>query len=159
MIKPIPSCPGYFVTETGEIYNQYGRRLRPGKTSRGYLLFVANNKGHRRSTYVHHAVAEAYLGPRPPGAQVLHANDVKTDNRIENLRYGTHFDNVQDAQRNGRYLVGGRNPAAKLTGAQVTEIRQRRNNGESLLRLGQEFGISVSYTAQLCRGERWKELV
>ena len=53
--------------------------------------------------YVHHLVAEAFIRPRKAGEYVLHANDDALDNRVENLRYGTHQENIQDSVRNGRH--------------------------------------------------------
>jgi len=35
--------------------------------------------------------------------EVCHINDIKTDNRLCNLRYGTRSDNMEDAVRNGRH--------------------------------------------------------
>ena len=50
---------------------------------------------------VHHLVLEAFVGPRPEGAIGLHWNDDPTDNRVENLRWGTYSDNNHDRVRNG----------------------------------------------------------
>lgn len=50
---------------------------------------------------VHHLVLEAFVGPRPDGAIGLHWNDNPQDNRVENLRWGSHSDNNNDRVRNG----------------------------------------------------------
>lgn len=52
---------------------------------------------------VHVLVLEAFVGPRPPGMECLHSNDVGTDNRLSNLRWGTHSENLNDLVRNGRH--------------------------------------------------------
>ena len=57
--------------------------------------------GRGRTHAVHRLVAETFLGPAPKGAEVLHANDVGTDNRVENLRWGTRSENLRDAVSNG----------------------------------------------------------
>lgn len=44
----------------------------------------------------------AFVGPRPEGLNVCHLNDDPWDNRLENLYYGTHSQNMQDQVRNGR---------------------------------------------------------
>jgi len=54
---------------------------------------------HRR--YIHHLVLEAFVGPRPPGTECCHRNDIKTDNRLENLRWDTSSANMYDRVRNG----------------------------------------------------------
>jgi hypothetical protein len=50
----------------------------------------------QRHAYVHHLMAEAFIGPRPPGEQVLHKDDDGFHNRIDNLRYGTEEENKMD---------------------------------------------------------------
>ncbi|WP_165605652.1 HNH endonuclease [Mycobacterium kubicae] len=54
--------------------------------------------GHKR--YVHAFVAEAWHGPRPEGALILHYDDNPQHPGATNLRYGSHADNARDAQRN-----------------------------------------------------------
>jgi len=50
----------------------------------------------------HRLVCEAFHGPAPAGKPlVLHFNDVKTDNRAINLRWGNAAENMADAERNG----------------------------------------------------------
>lgn len=50
----------------------------------------------RRHAYVHHLVAEAFIGPRPDGCAVLHTNDDGFDNRLANIRYGDRDENEMD---------------------------------------------------------------
>ncbi|MBB0990059.1 hypothetical protein G6009_00955 [Dietzia sp. SLG510A3-30A2] len=52
---------------------------------------------------VHKLVAEAFIGPCPEGALVLHFDDDRSNNHVENLRYGTHGDNRFDSVRNGTH--------------------------------------------------------
>lgn len=49
---------------------------------------------------VHQLVLEAFVGPRPKAKQgslidVLHINGDPTDNRLENLKYGTRGENIK----------------------------------------------------------------
>ncbi|MCE2925997.1 MAG: HNH endonuclease [Phycisphaeraceae bacterium] len=55
------------------------------------------------------AMLLAFVGPppSPDKKQACHRNDVPTDDRIENLYWGSASDNVLDAVRNGR-LNGSR---------------------------------------------------
>lgn len=49
-----------------------------------------------RHAYVHHLMAEAFLGPRPAGVLVLHKDDNGFNNVIDNLRYGDRDENECD---------------------------------------------------------------
>jgi HNH endonuclease len=52
--------------------------------------------------YLHHLVAEAWHGPRPDGAPVLHHDDDPLNPEADNLRFGSHAENAADARRNRR---------------------------------------------------------
>ncbi|AVO25175.1 HNH endonuclease [Rhodococcus phage Finch] len=62
-----------------------------------------------KKQWVHIVVAEAFIGPRTPGIEVRHMNGVSSDNRAENLRYGTRSQQRLDDVRNGVH------PMAKKT--------------------------------------------
>lgn len=49
-----------------------------------------------RFAYVHHLVAEAFIGPRPEGLMILHKDDNTFDNRAAHLRYGDRDENELD---------------------------------------------------------------
>lgn len=85
-----------------------GRRSRRkgvvlrGTTSGGYLQIRLCCDGVRTRRSIHHVVAEAFIGPRPPGMWVLHNDDNRLNNAASNLRYGTPRENSQDAILNGK---------------------------------------------------------
>lgn len=124
-----------------------GRVLRPCLGSHGYPTVSIG--GATRP--VHSLWAEAFLGPRLPGQQVRHLNDIKTDNRPDNIKYGTQAENSADAIRNGR-------TNAKLTRARVLEIRRRRANGERGKDLAAEFGVVKSTISSIATGKHWAHL-
>lgn len=47
-------------------------------------------------------VLETFVGLRPSGMYCLHWDDTRTNNHLNNLRWGTPKDNMTDAARNGR---------------------------------------------------------
>jgi hypothetical protein len=54
---------------------------------------------------VHRLVLAAFVGPCPPGMVSLHWDDVPTNNRLGNLRYGTRSENQHDRVRNGHHYL------------------------------------------------------
>ena len=72
----------------------------------GYVQFhtpVSPGSKQRIRDYLHTWVLTAFVGPRPPGGVARHLNDVRTDNRLENLVWGSRSDNMNDAYRNERF--------------------------------------------------------
>lgn len=51
----------------------------------------------RHKFLVHVLVAWAFLGDKPEGHDVAHLNHCSTDNRLVNLAYVPHGENVRDA--------------------------------------------------------------
>lgn len=115
---------------------QAGQVITPGKRGKGYLAFRANGAGARpnRSISAHVAVAEAFLGPCPPGMQVDHIDGDKTNNAAANLRYATGSENVRAAHAAGRNKSG-------ITDADVVFIRQMRKAGVPQSYLAAYFGV------------------
>lgn len=68
-------------------------------TYRRVQLMVNGQKITKR---VHILVAEAFLGPCPPGMEVAHADDIGDHNWLGNLSYQTHADNCADRGRERR---------------------------------------------------------
>jgi hypothetical protein len=138
---------------------QVGHVLAGTKDAYGYVrvkLCAAPGKHYTKKA--HHVVAEAFIGPRPDGLEVNHINGVRDDNRPENLEYVTHLANVHDAvaKRNSYSKPGERNPRAKLTWAQVNDIRARLASGERQCDLARAYQVDKTTMSSLARGETWR---
>ena len=90
----------FLVSDDGRVLDVWQPALlsQSGSHKQGYLR--VSLRGRQR--YVHQLVLEAHVGPRPRGMNVLHANDIPWDNRLENLRWGTQSENLKEATVNGR---------------------------------------------------------
>ncbi|MGJ5667773.1 NUMOD4 motif-containing HNH endonuclease [Rhodococcus aetherivorans] len=67
----------------------------------GHLIVSLSKNLYRRHFRVHTLVAEAFIGPRPAGTECCHNNGIASDNRVENLRWDTHTENMRDTVRHG----------------------------------------------------------
>lgn len=72
--------------------------LRPGK-QKGYHHVSLSIGGVETSYLVHRLVAAAFLGPASAGMEVDHINEDHGDNRVENLRYLSRFENASRSTR------------------------------------------------------------
>ena len=102
-------------------------------------------KAHRLSWHLH-------FGPFRDGLWVLHHCDNPRCVNPSHLFLGTPKDNMQDMMSKGR----GKNPNAKLTEAQVHEIREiRKTDGRNQSVLAKQYGISQSAISRIIIGKTW----
>ena len=79
-----------------------GRVLHPTPGALGRLSVSLSN-GRAVVRLVHHLVLEAFVGPRPDGAECCHGDGDASNNRLSNLRWDTHRANVLDAVAHGTH--------------------------------------------------------
>ena len=106
-------------------------------TLNGYCQVALWRKGKRKIHLVHRLVLRAFVGECPRNMEVRHLNSIKTDNRLCNLAYGTHSENVIDT------IKLGRNSRQKLTPAIVIEVRKKLHNGALVKSLAKEYNVSI----------------
>lgn len=106
-LRRLPSDPRYSISEDGVVYGITGKPLTV-QDHHGYRTVNLTNKYKARRLFIHRMVLEAFVGPCPPGMEVLHINGVRDDNRLANLRYGTRSENMIDALRHGTHPMASR---------------------------------------------------
>jgi HNH endonuclease len=164
----VPGYPAYEASSLGQIRRCIASKRGPVglimKTQIdrwGYAKISLSRAGKYRCTQVHRVVAETFLGPPPNHPyqryQVAHWDGDKQNNRSNNLRWATARENAQDRDRHGRPtgIQGERHHAAKLTNAQVVELRKRSDSGERGSDLAIEFGVSRPTISEIIRGKSW----
>ena len=144
------SSLGAVRTVAGRILAQYSDEF-----CFGYLRVTLCHKGRKKIGRVHRLVAEAFLGPIPPGMETLHGPGGKFDNRLVNLSYGTHKKNINDKDRDGTALLGERCNGAKLTDPQIFEIRSAHAAGVSQPELAKRYGVVQSNISRIVNGRTW----
>lgn len=78
-----------------------GRILKPNRGSKGHYRVNLFKDGTPTMAYIHQIVARAFVQNPESRPLVRHLDDVKENNRADNLAWGTHSDNRKDALRNG----------------------------------------------------------
>ena len=127
-------------------------RLLSQKSKNGYLEVNLWQSGKGTSIEVHRLVLNAFAGPCPSGYQCRHLNGKRSDNRVDNLRWGTVAENMADREAHGKNHRGERHASAKLTDAQVRQVRAHTG---SLTALARQFGVSKGALSLIRLGKRW----
>ena len=173
------------VTSDGRIFRRYlVNKKRPekgftgfreAKPSKGWLGYFLVGVGSRKIAYVHRLVAEAFL-PNPLGAtEVDHVDGNKSNNRIENLRWVSHKENINNPNTRwrGRKVwtnIQGFNPKTNHKTAIFTNLREasdwitpegKKINPVSLLNyLNKKITYwNYYWTAKLVTGEEYRKLL
>lgn len=114
----------YQVSDQGNVKGPKGYILKPQARRHGYLAVYLYKDGCPRGhESIHRLVAEAFL-PKPEGAtEVNHIDEDKQNNRVSNLEWVTHSENMR------RGTVPARIGAAGLNGKTSRPIAQYTRDG------------------------------
>jgi len=108
------------------------RIIKQGIGSSKYLYVVLCNGFNNKSFTVHSLIAMAFLNHKPNGHKLVvdHINNIKTDNRLENLQIITHRKNSSKDKKG----------TSKYTGVSYNKINKKWNsfiyNGNNNINLG-----------------------
>lgn len=113
-LRELLDYPGYFVGDDGSVWTSKakgGNDRRPGRrgdlkplklqrNKRGYCHVGLDVGGTNKMRFVHQLVLEVFVGPKPDGMEACHYPDQdKANNRLGNLRWDTHAENMRDDYR------------------------------------------------------------
>ena len=74
-----------------------GKMLKQRIDDTGYYSVVLCKNGKAKTKRVHVLVCSAFHGPKPIGMEVLHLDGTRTNNRADNLKWGTRSENMKDS--------------------------------------------------------------
>jgi hypothetical protein len=169
-MKQIPGYPDYFVTKDGRIFsntlagfqwktgNRKLRELKPATNNKGYLYLTIHNKSGSKSALVHRLVLMTFV-PQPAGKPcACHINGKCTENRLDNLYWGSHSDNMQDRRKHGTANWGERNGRAKYTAEKMLEIDRLLKSGLRQFEVAKIVGVDSETVARIKYRRNWKHL-
>ncbi len=121
------------------------------------------NLGIGNNNFRSHRIAwELTNGPIPPKMNVLHHCDVRACCNPSHLYLGTQKENRRDADLRGKTNLpkGSAHPNAKLTEAQVIEIRSTWKPWVYTARmLSAKYGVKKSVIVDILNGKTWKHIL
>jgi len=131
-----------------------GKILSPVKHVGGHLVV---SLGRNNLIFVHRLVLMAFHRMPAEGEECRHLDGNKTNNCIDNLVWGTRFENIAD-----RKVLGEENPArgersarAKFAERDVHFIRSEVERGRSFAQIARDLGASRSAVGKVAMGYTW----
>ena len=151
-----PRTPEDFWAKVGPPDHRGCRRWLSRKHhSRGYgtVFWEGKIQFAHRVAWMLHARQEV-----PPGLWVLHSCSVRACCAPEHLRVGTPQENAADAAHENRGARGSRCHHAKLTEAQVDQLRDVWRTGWwTQQELADLYGITQGQVSRVVRQVNWKD--
>jgi len=97
----IEDSPNYSINPDGDIRNNGTGKIIKKVYSKGYLYCGLFSNGVRKFFFRHRLVAKAFI-PNPENKpEVNHKNGKPDDNKVDNLEWATHAENVKHAYDTG----------------------------------------------------------
>jgi len=149
----IPTHPLYEASRDGMV-RRIGKlnALKPWTHKSGHLYLRLNKKTRQ----VHHLIIEAFGTPKEhPSHEVRHLNGVPSDNRIDNLEWGTRKQNIFD------YIeLKGRHMCRNATSAEIAKSIKLEHDGKfgTGVRLSKKYGVSIHTVSEIKKGKTFKYL-
>jgi hypothetical protein len=162
--RPIHGYDGYFITHDARAFSTKvdpdGREIFGRTSEKGYLFYYMRRPGGARRdarVLAHRLVLMAHVGPAPEGRPLaLHSDGDKTNNHVDNLRWGSAMDNVRDAQAHGTHNsalpVGTDHHCARLTPDIVRAIRASSRPQRELAAM---YGVEQGTISAANTGRTW----
>lgn len=173
--RPVVGFEGvYEISSSGRVRRvlrssgtQAGRILRPQyRNPHGYPCVVLYRNQKARCCFLHHLVAAAFFGPRPPGNEVNHKDGNKRNSNVINLEYVSPSQNRKHAVDTGLLYVpperrarGQKIGVSKLDPGKIEAILKEHEEGVHVVTLAHRYGVSRQTIWKITSRRTWKEVI
>ncbi len=141
-----------------------GQRLHPSLSNTGYYYVNLRKDGRLYPRRVHRMLLETFVEPRPVGFECRHLDGNKTNNKLENLKWGTPKENSEDMVRHGTsnkgktflYKRGEENPFSRFKNGEVWLIKKILSKTSlPQHRIAKMFKTNQTQISQIKRKQIW----
>lgn len=151
--------PGYWVNRKGEILGRKGKKLKSGKSTKGYPQIFLKTKQVKKGFSIHRLVAKYFIYNDNPEIknQVNHIDGNKENNSVENLEWCSNKENHEHKMRNNLNvaLKGSEHHNSVLTEKDVIDIFKSKEPYNKLIK---KYNISKSTISSIKCGRNWNHI-
>lgn len=145
---PIPDYElKYWVSNMGNVKNK-DKILKPRYDKDGYVRAALFKSGKYKYFFIHRLVAKVFISGYFEGAVVNHKNEIKHDNRSENLEWVSVLDN--NLYREHHVNVGKKKSIPVVQMSLTGDIIQQFN---SIKEATKKTGVDTSQISKVIRGK------
>ncbi len=156
MLTQIPGFPRYYINLKGQVWSDKRKKfLYVGKHPDGYNVVTLFNNGRPHDCIIARLLLTTFVRLPLPGELARHLNDHNTDNRLENLAWGTYKQNFADMVRNGHDNFLG-NP--KLFVLDIISIYSLYAKGFAQVKIAKLYNIKSPQISTILSGKSWKQV-
>lgn len=141
----------YASPETGKVYRKKKdgtyKQLADRISGSGYIQHYLWKGGKKKHYSAHHIVMEAVSGlpydeMLKRGLEIMHANHNKTDNRYQNLKWGTRKENAKDTVWRKYAKLNENNRLQRWSDDQIIKAHTMLEYGSGYKEIIKEIGMS-----------------
>lgn len=133
-----------------ECWNWAGKKLNSGY---GQISF---RNQHVKARTAHTLSYILNIGAIPKGMDVCHTCDNRVCVNPKHLYLGSRRDNLNDAIKKGRMLIGEKNGSHKLTIDNVKQIKRELEGGQkTIYRIAKDYGVNFNTIKNIAKGKNW----
>lgn len=121
----------------------------------GYYHVTLSRVGTLQTIKISVLMARAFI-PNPENKLIVsHINDVKLDDRLDNLEWATRLENGKRAVENERSCKGNKNAMSVLTESDIPVIRRRIKNKEKIQKIAKDYDVAINTIYNIKYNMRW----
>ena len=142
IVGNIPGFSRYYVSKEGRVYSKTSgtwKVMAQRISSNGYVnITLFSDTKQKLRTKVHILVAKIWIDNPKELPCVGHKDNVRTNNKVDNLYWCTYKENSQQMVRDGRHYV----PALKLSLEEIDDLVKLYKNKTPIKQLESKFSTN-----------------